>query len=384
MRLMLFLLSLLLLPSATFVRADVLADTQAKAGAGVGLLQFTTAVEHLGQSLYRYGLAAPSRNNMMMFPIMRMPVPPNPEPEKLDYQAFRKILETLVIDLDSAEASLAKLQDVDFKLPVDLAAVHFDFNANGKTETPETLPFILTAMMGPPDASQSPPNLNVNFDTADIYWLRGYDRFISAFAQFLLAHDFEQAFDSTFHVFFPQAGLAVGDKLMANRSQSAYADGEIGDVIALIHLMNWPVVDATRLSDVRTRLKDMAALSPKSWAAARKETDNDLEWLPNAKQTGGITKATITDEQINAWIIAMNEFGKVLDGNELLPHWRFDKGINVKRFFEESKRFDLVLLITGTDAVNYLEDGPVSTSTRWNDMMRTFQGNFLGYALWFN
>jgi hypothetical protein len=226
--------------------------------------------------------------------------------------------------------------------------------------------------------------LKLNFDTADIYWLRGYDRFISAFAQFLLAHDFEQEFKSTFHVFFPNAGLSIGEKLNANRSARPYADGEIGDVIAFIHLVNWPVVDRARLSDVRSRLLDMATLSPKSWAASRRETDNDLEWLPNAKQTDGITQAKITDEQIDGWITVMNEFANVLDGKELMPHWRFDKGMNVKRYFAESKRFDLVLLITGTDAVDYLENGPVSTSARWNEMMRTFEGNFLGYALWFN
>jgi hypothetical protein len=378
-----FFICLLFSPVANLAKADVVSDTAAKAGAGLGMAQFTTAVEHLGQSFYRYGLAAPNRN-MMMFPVMRMPVPVNPNPEKIDYLAFRKILETLVVDLDAAEASMAKLEDTDFKVPLDLAAVHFDFDSDGKTSPAETLPAVMAAMMDPRGSNPTPPSLKVNFDTADIYWLRGYDRFISAFAQFLLAHDFEQAFNSTFHVFFPNAGLPIGEKLNANHSVGPYVDDEIGDAIALIHLMNWPVVEGARLSDVRTRLYNMATLSPKSWTAARRETDNDLEWLPNAKQTGGITQAKITDEQIDGWITVMNEFASVLDGKQLMPHWRFDRGINVKRFFAESKRFDFVLLIAGTDAVNYLENGPVSTRTRWNEMMRTFEGNFLGYALWFN
>jgi hypothetical protein len=52
--------------------------------------------------------------------------------------------------------------------------------------------------------------------------------------------------------------------------------------------------------------------------------------------------------------------------------------------FEESKNFDLVLLITGTDAVPYLEDGSVSSGAEWNNLMQVFRGNFLGYALWYN
>jgi hypothetical protein len=383
MRQVLVLLSLLFLPFDSLARADVAADTAGRAGAELGVRQFEAAIEHLGQSFYRFGLEAPSRH-MIMFPVLRMPVPVNPKPEKIDYQAFRKILETLVVDLDAAETSLAKLEDTDFKMHVDFATIHFDFDSDGKTSPQETLPGVLSALLVRVDPTAPLPSLKVNFDTADIYWLRGYDRFISAFAQFLLAHDFEQVFNCTFHVFFPNSGLSIGEKLTANRSVAPYADGEIGDTIALIHLMNWPVIDAARLLDVRTRLKHMTTLSPQSWAAARRETDNDLEWLPNAKQTGGIMQSKITDEQIDGWITVMNEFGDVLDGKKLVPHWRFDKGMNVKRFFEESKRFDFVLLITGTDAVDYLEIGPVSTSTRWNEMMRTFQGNFLGYAFWFN
>ncbi len=383
-RFLLILLSFLLFPLAQQTRADVVSDTAAKVQAGAGMWQFTTAVEHLGQSMFRFGLAAPQRRNMMMFPVLRMPVPQNTKPEKITYADFRKILETLVLDLDAAEASMAKLGDVDFKLPVDLATIRFDFDSDGKTGQLETLPATLVSMMGATDLTATPPNLNVNFDTADVYWLRGYGRFISAFAQILLANDFEQSFNSTFHLFFPNSGLETGNKLAANRSIAPYTDGEIGDAIALFHLINWQVVEPARLADARTRLHAMATLSPQSWAAARRETDNDREWLPNAKQTGGITGVTNTDEVIDGWLAVMNEFADVLDGRKLMPHWRFDKGMNMKRYFAESKRTDLVLLITGTDAVNYLEAGPLSDSTKWNDLMRTFQGNFLGYALWFN
>jgi hypothetical protein len=297
---------------------------------------------------------------------------------------LRDILERFVSDLDTADASLAKLGDEELKLPVDIASLRIDFNADGKPGNQESIAAILVELMGPPSDPAVLNQMKVNFDTADIYWMRGYSRFLSAFAQFLLAHDFHETFDKTFHLFFPAAGLATGDKLAANRTAMPYADAEIGDLVAFVHLLNWPVVDPARLSDVRVRLLDMTKLSAMSWAAARRETDDDLEWLPNGRQKGALTGEPLNDEVIDGWLKVMSETGAVLDGRKMLPHWRFDRGMNIKRYFAESKRFDLVLLAAGTDAVTYLDDGPVSDSATWNELMSTLRGNFLGYALWFN
>jgi hypothetical protein len=365
--------------------AAALLNTQdPKAVSAAGTLQFALAIEHLGQSLYRYGLAAPAQGNMVL-PVLRMPVPQNPNPEKIDYQKFRTVLENLVRDLDAAETSLAQLGETDIKLQIDFAKVNFDLDGNGKASAEETLPGIIAALSR--ETGQATASLNVAFDTADIYWLRGYGRFISAFSQFLLAHDFEELFNKTFHTFFPKGGLPTGDLLAANRSiesNDGFARAEFGDILAMIHLINWKTLDPVRLEDSRKRLVAMADLSPKSWAAARKETDNDREWLPNAKQTQAMTGVTNSDEIIDGWLAVMTEFKSVLEGQKLMGHWRFEKGLNVKRFFNESKQFDLVLLIAGTDAVPYLEAGPISDSATWNRLMGTFEGNFIGYAVWFN
>ncbi len=392
MRLIAIILAVFAALSSSVARADAIDDLKqqiALVAYADGVLKYNSAIEHLGQSLYRHGLSAPqSRDLAVILPIMRFPVPQNPNPEKIDYQLFRKILETLVIDLDAAEASLAAAGEVDAKLAVDLAAIGYDFNRDGKRTPDEMLPVILTGLLGPNLNPAS--DLTVKFDTADIYWLRGYGRFVSGIAQFLLAHDFEDTFNKTFHIYFPRSGLVHGEKLRANQSAtgmftgSSDSDNTIADAISFFHLINWPTVEAARLDDARMRLIAMAELSPKSWAAARKETDNDREWLPNARQTQAITGSKTEDSTINAWLVVMAELKDILDGKKLMPHWRFDKGLNVKRFFTESKNFDLVLMVTGTDAVQYAEDGPVSTSARWNELMSAFRGNFLGYAVWYN
>lgn len=365
--------------------ASLSAVDPARAAAAAGMLRFAGAIEHLGQAFYRHGLSAPASNRggMMMLPVLRMPVPLNPNPERLDYAGFRSILETLVRDLDAAEQDMSRLGDSDFKLPVDLATVAFDFNRNGKQDAGEKLVDILAVLMGPADGP-APATMLLKWDTADVYWLRGYGRFVSAFAQFMLAHDFQPTFDKTFHVFFPKAGLPLGDALAANRAAQEMADAALGDGIAFLHLLNWEVKDRARLDDARLRLAAMTELSPLSWKAARAETDNDGEWLPNAKQTQAFTGSTSEDQVIDGWLAVMGELHDVLEGRKLVPHWRFDKGLNLKAYLDGTPRFDLVLLLAGTDAVQWLEDGPVSDSMRWNELMSTFRGNFLGYALWYN
>jgi hypothetical protein len=378
-------------------RADVIADLQSRQGQltyAAGLVKFHAAIERLGQGFYRHGLEPPDTTNMAgLMPLFRLNVPVNPVPETIDYQKFRAILAQYVEDMDAAEATLAAAGVSDVKVPVDLAQVSFDFNADGKRTPEESFAAMLVVFLPVPAEganSTLPQSMLVHFDTADVHWLRGYGRLTSAFAQFFLAHDFEAMFNKTFHRVFPKAGLTRGEAL--RRAETGHsvmtgrADSEhrIADVIAAFHMISWSTVEPNRLADVRERLKAVAQLSPQSWKAARAETDNDREWMPNEKQVQAITGSTNTAAQIDGWIQVMTEFELVLDGKKLMPHWRFDKGLNVKKFFDTSEHFDLVLMILGTDAVKYVEDGEISTSTRWRELMQAFDGNFLGYALWYN
>ncbi|MER8660102.1 hypothetical protein NKH34_03060 [Mesorhizobium sp. M1148] len=79
----------------------------------------------------------------------------------------------------------------------------------------------------------------------------------------------------------------------------------------------------------------------------------------------------------------------LLEGRKLLPHFRITastgQGINMKRFFEEPKPFDLVLSITGPAIAPYLESGEIVTSGEFDQIQRQFGGGgFLTFALWFN
>ncbi len=362
------------------------AKAVAEARAAEGLLAFVAGVEHLGQALHRHGLETHPGGAMMQLPILRMPVEPNPNPEPITYEKWRAILQALFDDLNKADALLAEgaKGDVngDVKLNVDLMQVRADLNSDGKATDSESFGAILQALSRAA-APASPPDLNFAFDKADLLWLRGYIQFLTASAEFGLAVDFEESFNKTAHVWFPHAGLPMAQELLAPVIAGGFVDNSIGDAIAMIHLLNWEVTDPERLKDVRTRLVTLASLSRESWAAARAETDNDKEWLPNAKQTGRWGMA-VDDATIDGWLAVMGEFEQVLDGKKLMPHWRFNKGFNVKRFFDESKRIDAVLITAGVDAIPFLESGPISTTADWDGLTSAFRGNFLGYALWFN
>ena len=86
----------------------------------------------------------------------------------------------------------------------------------------------------------------------------------------------------------------------------------------------------------------------------------------------------VTQEEVDAWLHALDDFDAVLDGTKLLPHWRFAQGFNLKRAFFEPRDFDLVLWVAGIGVAPYLEDGPTLSLTDWNQWNRAFNGNFLG------
>jgi hypothetical protein len=347
---------------------------------GLGGVRFVRAVARLAQSMYRHGLEAP---RTFMVPMLRLPVPRNPNPAPLTYDGFRTILQQFADDLAQAEATLAPL-NADVKLPIDLARVHLDLDGDGRVADEERLWSIL-GLVDARSRGSAPDTFVIAFDKGDVYWMRGYAHLLMAIAETWLAHDFRPTFEQTFHLFFPRAGLPYAAPLGSERRGPDSADYPVfADALAFIHLFNWPVVDGPRLQRVHAHFKAVATMSRQSWAAILAETDDDREWIPNPRQGNPFPSLPVTQERIEAWLGAMTEFEAVLDGVKLVPHWRFRQGINFKRALLEHKTLDPVMWITGAGVVPFLEDGPIATTDAWNGIVGSFQGNFFGYAMWFN
>jgi len=365
---------------------------------GVGLLSFIQGVEHFGQGLYRHGFASPDAGPIMGAPLA-MPVPVNPNPEPLDYDKFRAILQLLVDDMDAArDALLTAGETGDYVVPVEVLKVRIDLDGDGKGSDSESVGNVLNAMFGaatvpgptdpgaPAPTPPVPPDSTIGFDRADAIWLAGYSQVLAAQADFLLAHDFRALFDTTFHRLFPRAGLPMQDYTRATGTLmlDPESDNAIADALAAIHHLNWPVTDADRLKRVLARFKAITDLSRRNWEAILAETDDNRELLPSPKQTGITPDAKISEAQVKAWMATLDTADLILDGKLLLPHWRFQKGFDLKAYFETAKKTDLVMLITGYDALPFLKDGPIASAASFAEANAVFGDALIGYAFWFN
>lgn len=367
----------------------------AEARMALGFAQFAAAVERLGQSLHRYGLMSASAPYL---PVLRMPVPENPKPERLDYQKMRAVYVQLLADLAAVDQTLARMPAGEPKLVIDLFAIRLDLNGDGRISDDERLGNIVIALgMGPrgamvprPGGSAPPAEAAewvVAFDRADALWLRGYSRLLSAFVEFVLAHDWHETYDATAHLFFAGAVDASNPMSLpdADGGMMGREGRQIADYVAFLHLARWPVVEPERMKAVRTHLKAVVALSRETWAAVLAETDDDREWLPAPHQKNrAVTALAVGEEQVKGWLAALDEFDAVLDGRKLVPHWRHQLGFDLRQVLEEPRPFDVVLWLTGHAARPYLKSGEMISQATWRQWQRIFSGNFLAYAFWFN
>lgn len=370
----------------------------------LGAAQLLRAVERLGQGLYRHGLAGsgePGYAGLGVLPILRLPVPENPNPAPLTYELFRAILGAFAADLATAEATFAAIRSPDVALPLNIGLIRLDLNGDAAGSEDEALwrIFKQVAELAWLDAAAADA-LQTDFDASDVPWARGYCHLLMAIAELPLAHDWRTAFDATFHGIFPRAGLPTAalnerpDAIRQGRAGSAEpslvgAEGvpmfaSVADLFAFVHLMHWPVVEPDRMGSVLAHLEAVPRLSRDNWRLILMETDDASEWIPSPKQSGVLPGMVVTDAQVEGWMLFLDEFEALLSGRKLLPHWRFEKGVNLRRMFLEPTTFDPVLLIQGAAALPYLEAGELTTAETWMGIVGLFGGDFFRYALWFN
>lgn len=396
----------------------------------LGAAQFLGAVEGLGQGLYRLGLqSAPAEESLLAeLPFLRLPLPLNPDPAPFSAGALRAVLEDFETDLATSEATLAAVPDGPVALTVDLARLRVDFDGDGTATDKEGLAHLIAALGGrmPPEGG-----LAVRMDTADVTWLQGYAHLLMGMTDILLAHDFSAAVDLTFHTLFPGADLpssplreearaartvlaevlapdmhacwqlnpdwtvgggppdakAARERYRAcTRAETALRVGGIADLVAFVHLFDWPLVEPDRPPAAREHFLRMIALSRDSWAAILAETDDDREWVPGPGQTSPFANLRVDQGVVDGWLYFLDQAEGVLNGDLLIPHWRFQPplGLNVRRMFEEPGDLDPVMLITGAGAIPYIEEGPMAAGTTLEEAAGLFGRGMLGRFFWFN
>ena len=352
----------------------------------LGATQFIRTVESMSQDMYRYGLQVPREMDMML-PFFRFPLPQNPNPQRLDYERMRAVFQGALDGFARTDATLAGLGTSEIKLPLALGLVRLDLNGDGTASQEESLFALFNASLGrnriPAEAGA---RFIITFDRGDAAWLRGYANLLSALIDFVLAHDGKASFDISAQVLFPNAGLP--NEILNRQGRPvdpAFDEATVADMVAAIHMMHWLVTEPKHMASALGHLEQMVGLSRESWRYILAETDDEAEWIPSPRQKNGVLPGMgVTQQRVDGWLLFLGEFDAILKGQKLVPHWRLEKGINIRRVFLEPQAFDPVLWAQGSAALPYVEEGPMTGSQTWRQITGMFQGNFLGFAVWFN
>ena len=360
---------------------------------GIGAIRLTQSIEGAVQKLYRHGFAVPTASTVFgSGPEIFLPT--NPTPEPLDYEGVRGILSDFVAGLDEAHSALLSGgKSGDYVIEINPLLVRIDANGDGKAEEYESLAGLFAMLnatsiedlLAPPVPGGASKFEFIGFDRADAYWLAGYTQLLAGQADFLLAHDFSEFTNALFHRLFPKAGFpmqeyAAGGMMMLDPE----TDTAIADLVAGIHTMDWPVIDAAKLKGVRDRMLAVLDHSHQNWDAILDETDNNHELVPSPKQSAVLPDASVDEAKVAAWLVTLGKARDVLEGRLLLPHWRFKQGFDLKRYFDTATETDLVMIVTGLGAVPFLAEGPVASQEDFRAIEEAFGSDWLGYAFWFN
>jgi hypothetical protein len=343
---------------------------------GLGVLQFFRGVERLGQSLHEYGAKSENTN----VPFLRLPVPKNPDPDRVTYAAFRRVLDEFHHDLSTAEATLTGVTDDKVKLPLRLAAVRLDLVGDGKANG--KLMDILKKIMRREQFEflKSNPDFLVCFDRGDVAWLRAYCHVLMAMLDFYLAFDMEQSFDLSADELFAKPKKSF-------KGQEDERDRKWEEARKLI-----AVKEPARLGRFRKHLIKVAELNRETWKHIRAETDDDHEWLPNPKQKG-VLGLPVRDEMIDGWLAMVAEMEALFEGNRVFPKTglfgcsKNGKGLNLKTLLDDPpENFTLDGDFPENLPDKYWSEGKDVDLGVLFRLSRIFEDptSAAGYAAWFN
>ncbi|MEL6858716.1 MAG: hypothetical protein AAFO74_10035 [Pseudomonadota bacterium] len=340
----------------------------------LGGVQFLRAAEAIMQVRYDNSTAP-----LAWVPGMRNRLPYNPD-ASFDPAFLEQAMIAALSHLDRAETTLAGMAGDDFVAAFPLQAIWFDVNANGTREDWESGLAVMVDLQARPDESFDGI---VQFDTADAHWLKAYVHVMSGMAELTLAAD------PTFAIKTVYEGRR--DMAAFGEVQGMFLDNEAIDMLATVLLTLRGTPDATRTQAAHQHFREMIAENRAFWAAVSAETDNDREWLPNPQQDSAFG-VTVDAEMAASWQAVLLEIEEILDGDALIPYWRYNNGygaetgvgVNLATYLQNPGDLDVILWLHGAGAAPYLETGKLAQLDAWDRFTQMTRGDGLMFAAWFN
>lgn len=342
-------------------------------------LRFLGGIEQALQLRWKTGVKA----DWSELPILRLPVPENPNAIPFQAADFTALIRNLDADMDASRAALAQLGDKPFALEVRMADLWFDINANGTREPGEDLAAVTgMALGGGRGMGVAVADPVITFDTADAAWLAAYTHFLSGVASTALAYDPEPAIQ---RVLDSSKALYALWGTTPPRNAMDMMFGRQVDRAAMVLLALATTPDKALAQKAYDHFLSMIAENRRFWSLVALETDDTGEWIPNDGQTSGLG-LRMPPGTGDRWRAVLADAEKVLKGELLIPHWRFgaEAGINLKKAFENPPPVDLVTWIQGEGLLPYAEKGPQMSMQSWRDFEDILQGDAMLFAVFLN
>lgn len=348
----------------------------------LAVLQVFEGVQQFSVDFNELGMRQDSPLNFLPFMRIVVPTPKTAMTEPATPRMAADVFRSFRQSMRAANATLQKIGDEDFGVELNLTAASLDFDGDGLIDESETLLTSLGAIVGARPGSRPEEDLVIRFDGADAIWLKGYTHFLSGLLDILLAYDWRPVWDQCAHLLFANPDPQPSFNQWAGPGQGF---DQWADMIATVHEMRLELKDKKAWPRARQEFQSMLASSRECWSRVLQETDNEAEWLPSPTQTGP-AGATVTQEEIDAWMLVLDELDAILTGEKLLPHWRVrpGAGINVDKLVDSPPPLDLVMWIHGHSLQSYLEEGPVSDEGTWSNLTQPFGRGFMQFAIWSN
>lgn len=347
---------------------------------GLGSVTFLRAIERTLQARWRVGMNSSDSE----LPVLRLPVPPNPNPEPFTPDFVAALFAEVSADMDIARAALAAVPaGSDFGVELTLGDLWFDIDGDGARGDGEALVQVAGgALLGPGMAPAGIEAVVIRFDAADAIWLEAYTHFLSGVSAAVLAYDPTNAIATV---------LDTGRSLQALDTDLPPAnamDMEFGfyvDRFAMVWHALAAEPDAERAAEAHGHFLAMIGANRRFWVAARAETDNDREWLPNDDQQAALG-FEVPQGTGEVWLDVLGDAEAMLKGEKLIPYWRLDggAGLNLKRMFLEPRAVNLVDWLQGAGALPYAEKGPRVTAQNFRRFEQLFRGDALMFMVFLN